>query len=119
MDSAGLEDLDLHVLHTCDNPPCVNPAHLYAGTQQRNIDDMWERDRGPSGLKNGHYTQPECTLKGEQHGMARLTPEQVLEIRALYLPGIISQSKLAKRYGVTREHVREILHRRRWRHLDG
>jgi HNH endonuclease len=35
----------LFVLHNCDNPPCINPAHLYAGTAQKNIDDKVARDR--------------------------------------------------------------------------
>lgn len=42
----GMFDRRLNVLHRCDNPPCVNPAHLYLGTQRDNVRDMLNRGRG-------------------------------------------------------------------------
>ncbi len=41
------------VLHTCDNPPCVRPDHLWAGTQLENIADRERKGRGPRGERNG------------------------------------------------------------------
>ena len=40
-----------NILHRCDNPPCFLPEHLYAGTPQRNVDDMFERGRSPNGSR--------------------------------------------------------------------
>lgn len=60
-----------HVLHRCDNPRCVNPAHLYEGTQKQNVREMWDRGRavGGSGInkrkvqcKNGRVYTEENTL---------------------------------------------------------
>ncbi len=67
-----------HVLHSCDNPPCVNPDHLFLGTHSDNLADAAE--------------------KGRMHGgRAKLTNEQVLEIRTSDL----SLRKLAAKFGVT------------------
>ena len=46
---------ELSVLHTCDNPPCCNPDHLYEGTQQQNIADRVARRRNAAGARNGRY----------------------------------------------------------------
>ena len=56
----------LYVLHTCDNPMCVNPDHLYAGTHQDNMNDRTNRGRG---------------IKGERHHKAKLTEKEVISIR--------------------------------------
>lgn len=45
---------DQWVLHRCDNPPCVNPSHLFLGNNQINVDDMWSKERGYSFFKEPH-----------------------------------------------------------------
>lgn len=84
----------LLVLHDCGNAACVNPAHLYVGTQLRNMQD---RDR--------HGT----TARGERAGRARLTAEQVAEIRMRYDLGTVSMQQLANEYGVGQTTVRSAI----------
>jgi hypothetical protein len=83
-----------HVLHTCDNRLCVNPAHLYTGTNAQNVKDAIDR---------GRYV-------GRQ-----LTVEQVLMIRATYPK--VSQSALATRLGISQSQVRRIINRTQWKHV--
>lgn len=86
----GLRD-DMQALHHCDNPLCCNPAHLYWGTPQDNVNDMRSRNRA-------RY------VSKEDHGMAKLTQEEVLAIRASDEDAKV----LSARYGVSVRHVRKI-----------
>lgn len=79
------------VCHTCDNPSCVNPAHLFLGTHQENMNDMKE--------------------KGRRNGYQKLSLNQVLAIRASKLP----RSYLAKRYGVSVPSIRNIQVNKTWK----
>lgn len=107
----------LLVCHKCDNPECSNPDHLFVGTQQDNIDDMRAKNRGAFGLRNGKTTKPEFTPRGENHGRSKLTTSQVIEIRNLYIPRVVSSIKLAKRFGVTKQSVLSILKKENWAHV--
>lgn len=88
---------DLLVCHHCDNPPCVNPDHLFLGTPRENMADMVAKDR--SGIRELNHP----------HG--KLTDEQIREIRAKHARGIPG-SWLASEYGVSRQHVHDIVNRR-------
>lgn len=89
----------MHVLHSCDNPPCCNPAHLWLGTHRENMAD---RDR--KGRSNH---------AGEHNGRARLTTEDVAEIRRAAREGESRQS-LALRFGVSYGTVAKIVTGQRW-----
>ena len=84
------------ICHRCDTPQCVNPDHLYAGTDATNTADRERR---------GRSNHP----RGEAHGRAKLTSEQVAEIRALCSePGRPTRESLAARYGVSRSLISQI-----------
>ena len=89
----------LFVLHKCDNPPCVNPNHLYVGTQNDNVQDRVDRDR---------------SAFGEDSGKTCLTNEQVFDIQRLYNTGNYTQRDLAARYGVSISCVGNIIDGKRW-----
>ncbi len=93
----GKIDGGLWVLHRCDNPACVNPAHLFLGTHSDNQIDAARKGR-----------------KGSQ----RLTMDDVREMRRRYEAGGISHRALAAEYGVS--HVRSVLivNRKKWAHVD-
>ncbi len=94
-------------LHSCDNPPCVNPAHLRAGDIRDNNRDKAERGRGRT-----------CYQKGERNKAAKLNAEQVAEIRALAAKGDLRQWQIAARFGVSQATVSEIKNGRIWQN-DG
>ena len=97
---------DLHVLHNCHNPLCVNPAHLYLGTHQDNM-----RDR--TSLGRWEKTRP----RGTKHANSKLSELDVLEIRRLYATGKIEQIFLGKMFRVSHTQVSYIVNRRQWRHI--
>jgi len=88
----------MSVCHTCDNPLCVNPAHLFLGTHQDNMKDMYDKDKQP---------------KGEEHGSAKLTEAEALEI--YHAEGY--QKDIADEYGVTQRLVSYIKNKQRWSHI--
>jgi len=97
-----------HILHSCDNPTCVNPNHLRQGTHQENMKDMFDRNRN----KNPPV------IKGEKHGMSKLTEEQVLDIKkelsqikSIY--GICS--KLSNKYNVSPSTISLIYKGKIWK----
>lgn len=88
------------VCHSCDNPPCCNPAHLFLGTQGDNNRDRHEKGRSRN-------LDP-----GERHPKAKLTNEQVRVVRAEYERGGVTQQDLAARWGVSRGNLSKILNRK-------
>lgn len=88
----------MHVLHRCDNRRCVNPRHLFLGTHADNMHDMAVKGR----RKN--------ILTCEANGRAKLTAEQVAEIKCLPL----TQKVISKLYGVSKSQVHRIRAGKQW-----
>lgn len=100
----------LHVLHRCDNPPCVRPDHLFLGTHDDNMRDCSSKGRC------GSTIHPERRPRGERHPGTRLTAELVRQIRALRVEGATCAA-LARRFGVSRGTIHNVVARRTWRHV--
>jgi hypothetical protein len=90
------------VLHKCDNPICSNPDHLFIGDHQDNMTDMWMKGRA----------NPKIHL-GVEHGMAKLTEDQVYKIRESSGASRIIAAEL----GISGRQVRDIRNRKSWSHL--
>ncbi len=90
------------ICHTCDNPPCINPAHLFPGTQKRNSADMVAKGR---------------QINGERHHSARLTEAIVRDIRNRFAIGKPSPTDVAKEFGVTPHAIVCIVSRLTWKHI--
>jgi hypothetical protein len=99
----GLIPNGLDVLHTCDNPKCVNPEHLWIGTHTDNMRDMFAKGRRK-------------IKKGEENNNAKLTKCQVLEIKRKYKKG--NGATLAKEYNVSLTTISHIIHKKIWSWLN-
>jgi hypothetical protein len=97
----------LNVLHRCDNPPCMNPAHLFLGTFKDNTQDMLAKGR------DGHGVMP-----GEANPAAKLTARQVRQIRRLAAARSATHPEIAARFGVSRQTVSAIHTRANWRSVS-
>lgn len=100
----------LYVCHSCDNRRCVNPAHLWLGTCKENLADMVAKGRGG---KNG---RPGSHSVGSENPNAKLSADVVREIRASRPQH--SLREMAKRYGITKSSVCDIVSRRSWAHVS-
>ncbi|MEV6738708.1 hypothetical protein AB0N14_17955 [Streptomyces sp. NPDC051104] len=96
-----------HACHTCDNPPCVEPTHLWEGTPAQNSHDRDTKGRG---------------ARGVTHGRSRLDPDKVRAIRARYVPGTNQHDSnvaaLAREVGVKPQAIRDVVRRRTWAHIE-
>ena len=98
-----------HALHKCDNPSCVNPNHLFVGTNMDNIQDKVKkgRQRGGAGAN---------AAKGERHPKAKLKNADIFQIRKMIMEGK-TPSEISRLYSVTIALICMIRDRKIWRHL--
>jgi len=101
---AGWDIEGWFVCHHCDNPPCVNPDHLFLGTAWDNSQDMKIKGRR-KGICNG-----------SQHGRAKLTEADIPVIRDLLAQGEMLKT-IAAQFGVAPETIGDIKHGRHWGHV--
>lgn len=101
---AGALAPGMTVRHKCDNPPCVNPNHLVAGTQTQNVQDRDERSRrqAPRGVRNGH---------------SKVNDDRVREIVTAVALGE-SQVAVARRLGIEKSTVGKIVRGQSWVHVE-
>ena len=105
--AAGMLDFppEIQTRHICNVPACVNPEHLTFGSHADNMRDKVEADR-------------QARLRGVDHGNAKLTEGQVLEIRRRYAAGGVTQLALGDEFGVVRVQIGRIVRRKAWSHLE-
>ncbi len=91
----------LEVCHSCDNPPCCNPKHLWLGTHQENMVDCHQKGRANP-------------RRGVEHPRAKLTDADIRAIRG----SAKSTQQLAAKYGVSSNQIRIIRLRKNWKHVE-
>ncbi len=92
----------LDVCHHCDNRRCVKPEHLFLGTRKENLQDMVSKGRA---------------CDGEKGPRSKLTDQKVQDIRRRYAAGGVSQSQLAREYGVRQPTLNWIVRQKTWKHI--
>lgn len=94
----------LWILHKCDNRRCVNPDHLFIGTNDDNMKDMYSKGRGNKSRGTSSY-------------LAKLDERAVMTIRSDYAGGHFSQQQLANRHGVSQAVISAAILRKTWKHV--
>jgi len=90
------------VCHTCDNPKCVNPNHLFLGDNNDNVQDKVSKGR---------------QARGHRPGIDKLTEEKVKEIRQLYTTGQYTCRQLATQFSVSKSTIIAVIARKQWKHV--
>ena len=90
--------------HVCDHKPCINPYHIFLGTNLDNEHDKIAKGRA-------------VYVRGEKHGLAILNEKDAAEIKFLALEGQLSNAEIAETYGVSRDTVSNIKTGKRWAHV--
>lgn len=99
----GSIDNNLHVCHKCDNPSCVNPKHLFLGTDLDNINDMLRKGRD--------------SMRGSKNNKAVLKEKDVIEIRSKYSDRRVKLKQIASMYNVSLSAISSVLLNKTWSHL--
>lgn len=115
----GPQPRDVHICHRCDNPKCVRPDHLFAGSRADNMQDCarkgrnaMQRNPDKSSLSGPRVRR----VRGEAQGSAKLTAEKVREMRRLAASGL-STTEIGQRFGISRAHAGKIITRAAWAHV--
>ncbi len=103
----GLIPDGINVCHSCDNPPCCNPRHLFLGTQKENMRDA--EDKGRLYRVDG---------RGSKNSQVKLTESEVRQIRRKYIPRKVTYAMLAMEFGISLSQARRIVKGERWAHLN-
>jgi HNH endonuclease len=104
----------MFVLHRCDVSACVNPYHLFLGTQADNMADKVAKGRQAKGMTHGSVTVPDALPRGTDHWKNKLTESDVRAIRA----STLTQTELSHQYDVSVQQIHRIVHRQSWTHLE-
>lgn len=102
----GVDPADKMVLHSCDNPSCVNPKHLRLGTYADNNKESFAKGRNPN-----------PTRRGMDSRQSNLTDDDVREIRRRWKAGESTQTAMAKEYDVAQSAISSIVLYKTWRHI--
>ena len=94
----------LYVLHNCDNRPCCNPSHLFLGTHQDNMDDMYGKGRGKK-------------ASGEKLPQTKLSESKVLQIKTLIRDGF-KNPEIGRQFDVSTATIHNIRHNKVWKHIQ-
>lgn len=92
------------VCHHCDNPACVNPNHIFLGTQKDNMKDMIRKGRANKAI-------------GSKTGNAKLTEDEVRQIVDLFLSGRCTRKEIAPIFGVSYSLIKQIIRGEVWKHV--
>lgn len=92
------------VCHRCDNRACVNPAHLFLGTQADNVRDMHAKDRG-------------VVMRGEGCKRAKISADDAMAIVARYRSGGVTRRELGAQFGISKFTVASIVRGTSWKHV--
>ncbi len=97
----GLLPKNIKVLHQCDNPKCINPDHLFLGTDADNSKDRNSKER---------------QARGESHAKSKISEKDVKKIRELNLSGM-SIRAISKKFPIDESNISRIINKKTWKHL--
>lgn len=111
----GLIPDDKCILHRCDNPPCVNPKHLWIGSLKDNTRDMISKSR--QNFVGDFRHLPRNDYHGEDRSNAKLNDEKVMLMRRLHKKSGLSTRKLAKMFSIGKSVAWSVIAQSRWKHI--